>query len=131
MQKPAIPESLKLWFIIHFIVDMLFAVPLMFKPVWFLEVFGWQSVDPLTSRVVAAALFGIGIESFLGRNSGVEAYKGMLNLKIIWSSAVILGVGISLFQGAQGAPVMGWFLAAIFMAFDLLWIYWRLKLKNL
>lgn len=131
MQRSVIPKSLKNWFLIHFIVDLVFAVPLMLSPVWFLELLGWHSVDPLTSRVVAAALFGIGIESFLGRNSGLESYIGMLNLKIIWSSAVIIGVGISLLQGAQGAPIMAWFLVVLFLAFNMLWIYWRLTLRKI
>ena len=125
--KP-IPQALKMWFIIHFIADLFFAIPLMIAPVFSLELVGWQNVDPMATRMIAAALFGIGIESYLGRNAGVEAYQGMLNLKIIWSLAVILGVGVSMIQGAQGRPVFGWMLLLIFLAFNLVWVYWRVKL---
>ncbi len=78
-----VPDRLRFWFVVHFIVDMLFAIPLFVAPEWLLILFGWDRVDPLTSRLVAAALFGIGIESFLGRGAGIEAFRGMLNLKLI------------------------------------------------
>ena len=79
-----VPEKLRFWFVIHFVIDILFAIPLFIAPEWMLTIFGWHTVDPLTSRLVAAALFGIGIESYLGRNAGIEYFRGMLNLKLIW-----------------------------------------------
>ena len=123
-----VPDKLRTWFVVHFIVDMLFAVPLFLAPKWMLTLFGWQTVDPMVSRLVAAALFGIGIESFLGRNAGSEAYRGMLNLKLIWSFGAILGIGISLTQ-AGGAPFMAWVAMAIFVAFTFLWAYYRYQLR--
>jgi len=107
---------------------MLFAVPLFIAPEWMLTLFGWQNVDPLTSRMVAAALFGIGIESFLGRYAQVDVFRGMLNLKLIWSFGAVLGILISLIQ-AGGGPFMGWVVMGIFVAFFFLWAYYRLKLR--
>ena len=98
MTNYSVPGSLRRWFVIHFMVDMIFATPLMLAPVFILKLFGWETVDPIMTRLVAAALFGIGIESFLGRNAGLEAYEGMLNLKIIWSLGAVVGLLISLIQ---------------------------------
>jgi len=123
-----VPDKLRSWFVVHFIVDVLFAVPLFVAPEWMLTLFGWQTVDPLTSRLVAAALFGIGIESFLGRNAGSEAFRGMLNLKLIWSLGAVLGIGVSLVQ-AGGGPFMGWMVMAFFLAFFFLWAYYRVQLR--
>ena len=78
-----ISKSLRTWFVIHCIADLTFAIPMLVAPVAFLSLFGWTTVDPFMTRLVAAALMGIGLESYLGRNAGVEAYQGMLNLKII------------------------------------------------
>lgn len=125
-----VPRSLRSWFILHFALDVLLAIPLMVAPEATLRFFGWQTVDPITTRVVAAALFGIGIESYLGRNAGVEAYQGMLNLKIIWSLAAVIGLLVSLLQGAQGSPFMAWVTLMIFAAFNLLWVYWRWRLSK-
>jgi len=121
-----VPDKLRFWFVVHFAVDMIFAVPLFIAPVWFLTIFGWDIIDPLASRMVAAALFGIGIESYLGRKAAIEAFRGMLNLKLIWSSGVILGIGISMIGGG---PFMGWVVMGIFAAFFFLWLYYRLQLK--
>ena len=121
---------LRTWFVIHFLTDMAFALPLMAAPVKILTLLGWEAPDPYTTRMVAAALFGIGIESYLGRNAGVEAFRGMLNLKIIWSLAVILGLALSLIQGSQGRPPFVWLIIAIFVGFNLVWVYWRRRLSG-
>ncbi|MDA1329576.1 MAG: hypothetical protein O3B43_00695 [Chloroflexi bacterium] len=127
MAKPGVPDMLRKWFVVHFAVDMAFAIPLMLAPEFTLKLFGWQVVDPLATRLVAAALFGIGIESYLGRNAGVEAYQGMLRLKIIWSLAAVIGIGWSLLQGALPNTYAGWILLLVFIGFNGLWIYWRRK----
>ena len=129
-EEKAVPQALRNWFVVHFVADTLFAVPLMIAPAWLLGLFGWQQVDPYTARVVAAALFGIGIESLLGRKAGVESFRNMLNLKIIWSLAVLVGIVWSWGEGAQGNPPMVWALFGIFAGFNLLWVYWRWKLSR-
>ncbi len=128
MSTSEVPRSLRNWFVLHFALDVLLAIPLMLAPVATLRFFGWQVVDPIATRIVAAALFGIGIESYLGRNAGIEAYKGMLNLKIIWSSAAVIGFLVSLLQGAQGSPFWAWVALVVFLLFNLLWVYWRRRL---
>ncbi len=125
-----VPKALSRWFVLHFWADMLFAIPLMIAPEFLLQSFGWESVDPFTARLVAAALFGIGIESYLGRNAERATFLAMLNLKIIWSLAAILGIGWSIAEGAQGRPLMAWLLLAVFVAFNLVWIYWRRRLSS-
>ena len=119
-----VPSALRKWFVVHFIVDMLFAIPLMIAPVYILTLFGWGTIDPIMARVVAAALFGIGIESWLGRNESIESLRVMLNLKIIWSGAVIVGLLWTLFEGAR-FPLFAWLVLVVFVLFHALWWYWR------
>ena len=75
------------------------------------------------TRLVAAALFGIGIQSYLGRNAGMEAYQGMLNLKIIWSFTAIVGIGYSMLEGAQVRQIIGWMIWLVFVLFNVVWMY--------
>lgn len=119
-----IPSSLRIWFIIHFVIDILFAVPLLLAPVFSLRVFGWHTIDPATTRLVGAALLAIGLESFLMRNGGRETFRNMLNLKLIWSSGAVLGIGLSIYEGA---PSMAWAFLAIFVIFFGVWFYFRRK----
>ena len=123
-----ISNSLRTWFVIHCIVDVMFAIPMLVVPVAFLSLFGWTTIDPFMTRLVAAALMGIGLESYLGRNAGVEAFQGMLNLKIIWSAFAVLGLLVSVLT--LGGPWMAWLIIAIFVGFNILWIYYRLQLRE-
>lgn len=122
-----VPKSLRVWFVIHFIADYLVAIPLLIAPVFILESLGWKCVDPVATRLVAAALFGVGGSSLIERNATKEVFRDLLNLKIIWASTASLGIFISLLQGA--AP-MAWLVFAIFFSFLFVWIYYRVRLKK-
>ncbi len=122
-----VPTSLRTWFIIHFIADLLFAIPLIIFPTVFLSWLGWTAVDPVTARLVGAALIGIGGESWLARDASLAVYRGMLRLKLLWSGAAILGFGLSLYQGA---PLATWLFFGIFAIFFLVWAYWHQQLST-
>jgi len=122
-----VPNGLRTWFVIHFAADILFGIPLLFFPHLPLSMLGWTTYDPLTSRLVGAALMGIGLESLLGRNASAETFRAMLNLKIIWASSAIFGIVAALFEGA---PPVTWAFLGIFVIFWVVWIYYRINLKR-
>ncbi len=126
-----VPGALRMAFVIHFWADILFALPLFVAPVMLLELVGWQQVDPITARLVAAALFGIGIESLLGRNADAQSFVTMLNLKVIWSATASLGILWSILEGAHGRPLFAWLVLGIFVVFHGVWVYWRLRLGRI
>lgn len=120
-----IPKNLRTWFVVHFITDYLFGIPLLVAPVLTLSLLGWSTIDPATTRLVGAALLGIGGESLLGINAKLDTYIALLNLKIIWSLSAILGILLSIIQGS---PPMSWAILAIFIIFSAVWIYYRIQL---
>ena len=126
----AVPRALKWWFVVHFAADILLAIPLFIDPVFTLKTLGLHTVDPYTARIAAAALFGIGIESLLGRNADLLTYKNMLNLKIIWSAGAIMGLLITFIFGYAGRPISVAVLALIFVMFHILWLYWRIRVSR-
>jgi len=130
-EKTIVPKSLRVWFLVHFIADVIFAVPLMFFPESFLSLLEWKTIDPFTARLVAAALFGIGIESLLAYNADAKAFKAMLNLKIIWSATASLGILMSMLDGKSTESVYGWVILCIFVCFNFLWSYWRIKIGRM
>ena len=121
-----VPTSLRRWFVVHFAADLLFAVPLVLAPGATLRALGWTTVDPVAPRLVGAALAGIGIESLLVRNDSADAFRTMLRLKCIWSGVAVLGLALSILQGA---PPITWVLLAIFVGFGVLWNYYRIRLR--
>ncbi|MBI9097649.1 MAG: hypothetical protein JEY91_04185 [Spirochaetaceae bacterium] len=131
-KRADVPRSLKMWFVVHFFADILFAIPMFFLPVKFFTALGWEQIDPIATRMVAAALFGIGIESLLSRNATIDSFKTMLSLKIIWSTAALAGLSWGLIAGVFGNTLVGISLLGIFILFNILWTYWYIRLnKNL
>jgi hypothetical protein len=117
-----VPRSLRTWFTIHFVVDVLFAFPLMIAPMAFLKALGWSVIDPFTARLVGAALAGIGGASFLSRNEDVSVFRALLNLKIIWSITALIGMIVTL---VSGAPQIGWGVVSLYLLFGIVWIRYR------
>lgn len=128
--ESSVPAALRTWFAIHFVADLLFAIPLFVAPHATLHgLFGWETVDPISTRLVAAALFGIGIESWLGRNNGVEGFRTMLTLKVIWATTAWTGILWSLLEQG-GRPAAGWLFFGVFVTFGGVWSYWRWRLRT-
>jgi len=123
----AVPKSLRTWFVIHFAADILFAIPLMFFPQMMLNLFDWTTYDPIMTRLVGAALMGIGVESLLGRNANADTFRAMLNLKVIWASSALFAIGAGIVEGA--APIV-WAFLAIFFIFWCVWVYYRFALRD-
>ena len=127
-----IPNGLRVWFVVHFVVDLLVALPLFFAPHWTLELVGWYgyNIDPFATRIVAAALFGIGIESLLGRNASIETFRAMLNLKVIWSTSAIIGLVWSMLSADNEPPRFVWLAILGFIPFSGAWIFYRWRLRT-
>ena len=118
-------------FVVHFVADIIFAIPLFVAPQWTLIQFGWTeaAIDPLTTRLVACALFGIGIESLLGRNATDPVYLAMLNLKSIWSISACIAIAWSIWE-CQSPPWGAWAFLGIFLFFTIIWNSYRFILKR-
>ena len=120
-----IPQSLRIWFIIHFIVDFIFGIPLILFPASTLSLFGFEAVELLTTRLVGAALLGIGGVSFIVRNESIAVFRSLLKLKVIWSVSSIVGILLTLYSGA---PVFSWVVLVVFLVFSIVWIYYKIML---
>lgn len=125
--QDSVPAGLRRWFVIHFLADVLTAIPLFVAPHAVLEALGWGAVDPMATRLVAAALFGIGIQSLLGVRESRETFRAMLTLKVIWSAFATVGALWTQLDG--GAPI-GWAVVAIFGGFNVVWSCYRWQLRN-
>ena len=122
-----IPQGLKRWFVVHGVVDWMFAIPLFLFPDAFLRALGWAVVDPMAARGVAAALVGIGTQSLLARNATSPVYRELLSLKIFWSFSATVGFA---WTALSGGPQGGWVFVAIFALFGGVWIYWQRRLSK-
>jgi hypothetical protein len=122
-----VPASLRTWFVVHFIIDALFAIPLFIAPSYVLGMFGWTTIDPVAGRLVASAFFAIGTTSLIARNADASSYRSLLILKLLWSAAALLGLGINLWQGA---PPFTWAAFGIFAILLVVWSYYYQRLRK-
>ena len=127
MTKTFIPPSLRIWFIIHGIVDLLFAIPLVSYPKQTLTFLGWTIIDPFATRLVGAALLGMGLVSLVEVKKDIEHYRSLLNFKMTWSFFAIIGVFMSIMEGA---PPFGWVVFIIFVVFFGVWTHYLKKLRE-
>lgn len=125
---PQVPAALRWWFVVHFVADIVFAVPLIVAPVAFGTLVGHDAIDPLTARMVGAALVGIGVESLLGRNDQRASFLTMLRLKVLWSSTACAGLLLGLLTG--GPVVVTALLLATFAGFCGLWSFWFVRVRR-
>jgi hypothetical protein len=123
-----VPPSLRLWFVVHAAVDLVAALPLLVAPAAVLGRLGWTCVDPVAVRLVGAALLAIGGQSFLMRNAGLEAYRVMVGLKVIWSLAACFGLVSAI---AVGAPPITWAFLGIFIAFAGIWAHHAIRFRQM
>jgi hypothetical protein len=122
-----VPRSLRLLFVVHFAVDVVFAVPLLLAPELLMLPLGFSAIDPVSPRLVGAALLGIGVQSLRGRNDGVEAFRSMLALKVVWSASAILALMIGI---ARGAPPAAYAFLSVFLVFSALWTHYAVRLRQ-
>lgn len=121
-----IPNSLRIWFITHFLIDIAFAIPLLFFTKQFLQYLNFSVDDLIFARIVGASLIGIGGASLIMHREGAEAYRGMLILKLLWSGSAIFAIGISIIQGA---PRITWIFLFIFVIFFIVWSFYFKKIE--
>ena len=122
------PATLRLWFAVHAVVDVACALPLMIAPEELLPRLGWTAVDPVSARLVAAALLAIGVQSWRTRGADASVYRVMLALKVIWSISAMVGLALALTRGAPSAAFLG---LAIFLVFCGVWSHHAIRFRQL
>tara|TARA_Y100000310_G_scaffold319858_1_gene375638 strand:- start:2632 stop:3009 length:378 start_codon:yes stop_codon:yes gene_type:complete len=120
-----VPNSLRIWFKIHFILDYVIGIPLLLIPIVILEDFGWQTIDPFATRLVGAILIGIGSISLLENRSGIETYNTLLNLKLIMTFTAIIAVLLSLMEHGF---FMGYVIGIVLVLYFFLWSYYKYRI---
>jgi hypothetical protein len=123
-----VTPALRIWFLVHGIIDLIVGIPLLVAPEPLLRALGWTCVDPAATRVVGAALLAIGGQSLLSRNASVEIYRTLVQLKVIWSLAAATGLLIAV---GAGSPPAAWGALSIFIAFAGVWLHHAIRFRQL
>jgi len=123
-----VPPSLRTWFVVDAVFDFLAAAPLLAAPELMLRRLGWTCVDPISARLVGAAMLANAAATFAGRAAGVETYRALLRGKLIWCVAGAASMFIAV---GQGAPSAAWLFLSMFVAFAGVWLHHTIRFRQL
>jgi len=114
-------KSLKWTFLVHAVVAAVMGVVLLIKPGGFLQLLGWQPIDPLMSRAMGAALLAMAWTSLYGwRATERSKVEILVQMEAIFAVLACVGLGRHLFFGSW--PWMPWADLAVFAFFAVAWL---------
>jgi len=125
IQKDKVPTGLKVFFILHFIVDTGFGIPFVFLTRTMHELFHLPTENLILGRMFGAAMIAIGGVSILVIKDKLDSFKSLLKLKLLWSASAIVGIGISLNENFHDSY---FFAFSFFVLFFVVWSYYYFKL---
>jgi hypothetical protein len=119
-------RALNITFLIHAIVAVVFGLLMLLVPGRTLLFFGWAPIDPITSRILGAALLALAWSSFRGWQA-TERKQVQILVEMEAVFTVLASVGLLrhlLF--ARYLPIV-WAMLALFVAFAVAWIVFLVK----
>jgi hypothetical protein len=123
-----IPASLRNWFVAHALIDVACGAPLLLVPELLLPRLGWTAVDPVMARLAGAALLAIGAQAWRSRDAGVDVYRALLGINVIWSAMVIFGMAIAI---GRGAPSAAFLVLSASLALCGVWTHHAIRFRQL
>ena len=90
--KENVSKLLKLTFLIHFFVSVIFGLLFTVLVELYVGVIGWPYLDPVTGRVLGAVFLGLAAASLLSwRETKWESVKIVVQMEIVW---LIIGTAV-------------------------------------
>ncbi len=109
-------RGLKITFLVHFIVGLVFGLLYLLIPEVWGNLIGWPTQEPAVYRLIGAAVLGFAAGSWLAyREAAWEKVKIVVQAEIVWT---ILGTLVMLWGLIfAGLPAIGWLNAVILGGF--------------
>ena len=83
--KEEISKLLKILFLVHFFVAVIFGLAFTFVAELYVSLTGWPYLDPITGRILGAVFLGLAVASLLAwRETKWEHVKIIVQMEITW-----------------------------------------------
>ena len=124
--KEEISKLLKITFLIHFFVAVIFGLVFTVIVEIYIDLINWPYPDPITGRVLGAVFLGFAVASLLSwRETKWESVKIVVQMEIAW---LIIGTAVHFFAifTEPLLPFIIWVQAAILIVFlvAFTWFYY-------
>ena len=118
-------------FLVHAVVAALFGAPLLIIPgrfLWWVGWGTWETIDPLMSVVVGAALLALAWSSFRGWRATERAQATILvEMEVVFTVSCCVAWLRKLLISPWPYPLRVWIVFAILALFAIAWITWLVK----
>ena len=115
-------KSLKYTFLVYAIFCLVVGIPLLLAPGKALGVLGWKPIDPLITRILGAALLGMGWASWKGFHfTSMKQAALLVEMNLIFAALSCVGLLRHLLKAWY--PWYVWADLVILGIFGLLWVY--------
>jgi hypothetical protein len=112
---------LKITLIAHIVLAVLFGLPLLAMPGRFLGWFGWAPIDPLISRMLGAAMLGLGWLDFRTlRLNSRSAAQPLIEAGIAFCG--LAAAGMLWNMRASSWPWIVWSVVGLYIGMTVLWV---------
>jgi hypothetical protein len=133
--KEEITKLLKLTFLIHFFVAIIFGLIFLLLSDYYLSITGWPSIDPIVGHsltgTLGAAFIGIALSSLLAwRETEWIKVKIIVQMEIAW---LAIGLNFNLWIAfTYFPPIIIWLHIIIFLVFLIAfsWFYYIQEIKK-
>jgi len=122
MMEKQISKGLKITFLVHFIMAVIFGAGFLLIPEMVTGMLGARAMEPSTFRLVGAAMLAFGTSSWLAyRQTLWDRVKIVVQVEIVWT---LLGV-LAMLWGLtfEGLPAADWTNVLILGAFAIAFTY--------
>jgi hypothetical protein len=122
MMEKQIPKGLKVTFLVHLVLAVIFGAGFLLVPEVVTGLLGARALEPTTFRLVGAAMLAFGASSWLAyRETLWERVKIVVQIEIVWT---VLGVLATLWGLMfEGLPAADWMNVLILGAFAVAFAY--------
>ena len=121
-------KALRYTFVVHSIVAVVVGAPLLLAPGRFLGWIGWTPVDPLISRLLGAAILGLGWSSFRGVQAAPGQQRNLVETELAFAILGCIGLLRHLLKWAY--PWYVWLTLAVLAAFAVAWAVQLVALRR-
>ena len=118
-------KLLKLLFLVHFFVAVIFGLMFTFIVEYYVSLTGWPYLDPVTGRVLGAVFLGLAVASLLAwRETKWAHVKIIVQMEITWLAIGTVVHIYSIFMFP--VPIIIWLQTVIFIFFFVAftWFYY-------
>jgi len=117
-----ISEVVRIAFLVHVAIALIFGLPLFIIPGRFLLLVRWQPIDPVITRLFGAVLLAMALGDWLCHEATEWAVVNVL-LQVHICAAVLGALGVLRHLLFARTPAFAWVFLAFMVVYAAVWIY--------